>query len=276
MFANSSQLFILFSKNPGDPHFKTHSGEMFDFHGGCDLVLLDNPDFANGLGMRVHIRTKINTWWSYVETAVIQIGDQTLEVTGGEHNKEWFRINGVANSPMEEKKWIKHNLAGLVLRTRQNGFRREAFIYLGNGERIGLSAYYDFVKVDIKGEEGSEHYTGSHGLLGRFPDGKRVGRDGETFIEDVNAYGQEWQVTAEEPKLFHSYSDEWVVPAGQSCAMPEETEAKVALRRRRLADGMPMEEAEKACEHLKQFEDDFKACVFDVIATQDTKMAAVW
>jgi hypothetical protein len=29
--------------------------------GACDLVLLHNPDFANGLGMDLHIRTKIDT-----------------------------------------------------------------------------------------------------------------------------------------------------------------------------------------------------------------------
>jgi hypothetical protein len=43
----------------GDPHFKTFGGEMYDFHGECDLVLLHNPEFNNNLGMDIHIRTKI-------------------------------------------------------------------------------------------------------------------------------------------------------------------------------------------------------------------------
>ena len=232
----------------------------------------------NGLGMRVHIRTKINTWWSYVESAVVQIGDQTLEITGGEHQKQWLRINGVANDILEDREWTKVDFAGLVLRFRQDGCHKQAYIYLGgegHHERLTLATYYDFVKVDLNANDGNNHYKGSLGLLGRFPDGKRVGRDGETFIEDINAFGQEWQVKPEEPKLFHSYDEDWVVPAGQSCAMPEESEAKTVLRKRRLESGIPMEDAEKACAHLES-EDEIKACIFDVLATQDTNMASVW
>ena len=258
----------------GDPHFKTHGGEMFDFHGGCDLVLLDNPDFLDGVGMTVHIRTKIETWWSYVESAAIQIGSEVLEIGGGSKD-EWFFLNGKANDALEEKEWHRTHFAGLVVRYKQNGPNREAHIYLeGRSQKIMIKTYHDFVKVELNAD-GSHHFAGSHGILGRFPDGLRVGRDGETFIEDVNAYGQEWQVRAEEPKLFHTYDEPWVVPAGQKCAMPSTTVAAKKLRQRRLATGIPMEDAERACAHLSN-PSDHKACVFDVIATQDTSMAAVW
>ena len=223
--------------------------------------------------MLVHVRTKIETWWSYVETAAVRIGDQTLELSGGE-KEQWFFINGVASEPVEEKKWQFYNFAGHKLRVKKNGKNREAHIPLGNMEKLVIKTFNDFVKVEVATKD-SEFYTGSHGLLGRFPDGKRVARDGETFIEDVNAFGQEWQVTTEEPKLFHSYGDAWVVPAGEKCAMPEESTAKSMLRQRRLANGMPTEDAEKACAHLAD-EMDRKACIFDVIATQDTDMASVW
>ena len=252
----------------GDPHFKTHGGEMYDFHGGCDLVLLDNPEFHNGLGMLVHIRTKIETWWSYVETAAVRIGDEIFEI-----NVDGLYLNGVALE-LEVDKFVTSKFSGLPLRYKMTGCNLEAKIYLGNGENIALKTYNSFVKVEIAAD-GSEYFTGSYGLLGRFPDGKRVGRDGETFIKDANAFGQEWQVLPEEPQLFHSYEGEWVVPAGQQCAMPVETKAKVQLRRRRLAAGMPIEEAEEACAHLESG-DDRKACLFDVVATQDVNMPAVW
>ena len=257
----------------GDPHFKTHGGEMYDFHGGCDLVLLDNPDFLDGLGMLIHIRTKIETWWSYVESAAIRIGDETLVVRGG-NKDEWLLTNGEANAAVEEEKWYLSKFAGLTLRYKQSRAGREVHIYMPNGEKVMIKSFHDFVKVELKAD-GSEYFQGSHGLLGRFPDGKRVARDGETFIEDVNAFGQEWQVLVEEPKLFGNYDDKWVVPAGQKCAMPSETLEKKQLRQRRLASGIPMEDAEKACAHLADASD-HKACVFDVIATQDTNMAAVW
>ena len=86
----------------GDPHFRTWTGEMFDFHGGCDLVLVDTPDFANGLGFSIHIRTKIKTWWSYIESAVIRIGDSTLEVQGNSQDKPMqYWIDGCDGNEIE-------------------------------------------------------------------------------------------------------------------------------------------------------------------------------
>lgn len=256
----------------GDPHFRTHGGEMFDFHGGCDLVLVDNPDFQDGLGMLIHVRTKIETWWSYVESAAVRIGDQILEIQGGD-KAEWLFTNGIANEDVVDGKWYNVKFAGHVMRFKKSGRNREAHLYLMNGEKLMMKTYNDFVKVEL-GKDRSM-YKGSHGILGRYPDGKRVGRDGETLIEDINTYGQEWQVTPDEPKLFHTYEGDFIVPAGQKCAMPTETLEKKELRARRLADGLSMDQAEQACIHITD-PMDHKACVFDVIATQDTDMAAVW
>lgn len=257
----------------GDPHFKTHGGEMYDFHGGCDLVLLDNPDFQDGLGMKIHIRTKVETWWSYVQSAVVQIGEETVEING-DNAENWLYTNGLP-ALHDEQEWKFGTIAGLVLRSKaMGGGGHEAHIQLGNGEKITLKTYNRFVKVELY-NAGKDLYNGSQGLLGRFPDGERVGRDGETPINDVNDFGQEWQVQSAEPKLFHTYDDAWVVPAGQTCTMPDSSAAKQKLRQRRLADGIPTEEAEKACAHLSS-EDDRTACVFDIIATQDVNMAAVW
>lgn len=253
----------------GDPHFKTHGGEMYDFHGGCDLVLLDNPDFKDGLGMLVHIRTKIETWWSYVESSVVRIGDdETIEISD-----RGILVNGAIVEP-EQNKPILTKFAGLQVRYIKIGDNYEAHIYLSGNEKLLMKTFKGFVKVQIAAQ-GSEHYRGSHGLLGNFPDGTRVGRDGVTLIEDVNAFGQEWQIREDEPKLFSSYNFDWVVPAGQKCAMPDSSAATALLRNRRLADGMSMEQVQKACSHLESA-DDRKACEFDVIATQDESMASVW
>jgi len=246
---------------------------MYDFHGGCDLVLVDSPDFLEGLGMTVHIRTKIETWWSYVESAAIRIGGQTLVVSGGDKDL-WLLTNGAFNEALEDKKWYVTKFAGLNLRYKQFGRNREVHIHLSNKQKIMIKSYNDFVKVEFL-SEGSHYLEGSHGLLGSFPDGNRFARDGETLIEDVIEFGQEWQVQPMEPKLFGTYSDAWVVPAGQKCAMPVDTIEKTQLRQRRLANGMDLKVAEDACAHL-QSADDRKACVFDVVATQDVDMAAVW
>jgi hypothetical protein len=247
---------------------------MFDFHGGCDLVLVDNPSFQDGKGLTIHIRTKIETWWSYVEAAVVKIGEDSFEIQQNQFykNGEAIDMSVVTEEP------TKSDVAGNLLRYKRKGGNIEALIYFGNGENLKLKTYKGFVTVQVgEQDETSSVYQGSHGMLGNYPDGARVGRDHVTLIEDVNAFGKEWQVLPEEPKLFASYDAEWVVPAGQTCAMPEETEAKVSLRRRRLENGMPMDEAEKACAHLKDAAE-HKACVYDVIATQDLSMASggVW
>jgi hypothetical protein len=255
----------------GDPHFKTHGGEMFDFHGGCDLVLVDNPEFKNGLGMTIHIRTKIETWWSYIQAAVVKIGEETFEIQMDQFykNGEALDMTTVTEEPTHDK------ISELLLRYKRKEGNTEALIYFGNGEVLKMKTYKGFVTVQVGAEGDDSIYTGSHGMLGTYPEGLRVGRDGATLIEDVNAFGKEWQVSTEEPKLFASYDAPWVVAAGQTCAMPDETEAKVSLRRRRLAAGMPMDEVEKACAHL-QDKSDRKACIYDVMATQDVSMASVW
>lgn len=37
----------------GDPHIATWSGFTYDFHGGCDLVMVHNPTFNNGQGLEM-------------------------------------------------------------------------------------------------------------------------------------------------------------------------------------------------------------------------------
>lgn len=212
-----------------------------------------------------------------MESAAIKIGEETLEITG-QDQKEWIWLNGAANEELVNGQFVKSKLAGNLVRYQENyetgkSHRHEAHIHLGNGEKILFKTFEGFLKVEFIGES-EKTLGGSMGILGTYPEGKRVGRDGESIIEDVNVYGQEWQVTAEEPKLFHSYDAAWVVPAGQQCAMPSQSTKKQALRRRRLAEGMPTKAAEKACAHLSG--DDFKACVYDVLATQDTNMAGAW
>ena len=231
----------------------------------------------NGVGLTIHVRTKIETWWSYVESAVIKIGEETLEITG-ENQKEWLWLNGVANEELVNGKFTKTKLAGNLVRYLENVIpgkthNHEAHIHLGHGEKILFKTYKGFLKVQfINGSETT--LGGSRGILGTYPEGKRVGRDGFTVIEDVNDYGMEWQVKSSEPKLFHSYDAPWVVPASQYCSMPAQTAKKQALRKRRLEEGISTESAEEACSHLTG--DDFTACIYDVIATQDTGMAGAW
>lgn len=262
----------------GDPHFKTFGGELYDYHGECDLVLLHNPDFKEGLGMDIHIRTKIEDFWSSVESAVIKLGDETLEIKAEPGSDEWLWHNGKEVTRNMEDGWNRGHLSGYLYRYKQSTRNvRDVFIHLkGSKEILVMKTFKSFVRVDINWQE-SENYYNSVGLLGSHAhNGKRLGRDG-VFIENVNAFGQEWQVRPEvDGALFHTYEDAVV---GKKCVMPPEYHegdniTVASLRGRRLgASSLTTEMAEKACNHLVDAADK-KACVYDVIATQDLSMAS--
>ena len=74
---------------------------------------------------------------------------------------------------------------------------------LPRGVGITLETFNDFVRVNIRAH-GKKHFEGAVGLMGASPSGDLVARDGKTVKEDTNAFGQEWQVLANEEKLFHS------------------------------------------------------------------------
>jgi cysteine-rich repeat protein len=80
----------------GDPHFKTWRGQHYDYHGECDLVLLHNSDFESGLGLDVHIRTKIRRDMSYITSAALRIGTDVLEV----ESQGVYYLNGVARADL--------------------------------------------------------------------------------------------------------------------------------------------------------------------------------
>ncbi|CAB9505448.1 expressed unknown protein [Seminavis robusta] len=263
----------------GDPHFKTFGGELYDYHGECDLVLLHNPDFGNGLGMDIHIRTKIEDFWSSVESAAIRIGDASLEIKADPSSDNWLWINGEAAPKQVGKNMLRADLGGFMVRYKEHGPNvREALVYLVTGkdshkEFIVFKTFKSFVKIDVDWKD-SSNYENSLGLLGSHDqNGKRLARDGKTFIQDYIEFGQEWQVLGSEPKLFHSYEGAVV---GRKCVMPPAFKAAQKLRKRRLAESSLTEaDADKACKHLADAEE-IKSCVYDVLATQDLSMASVW
>jgi len=248
----------------GDPHFKTWSEEKYDFHGECDLVLLKNPDFADGLGMDIHIRSKkYRQMWSYIETAAIRIGNDILEVVGGKE-KKLFYVNGVKG----DLSAVELKLSGYPVEVKQTSEKaREFSIPLGtDGEKIVIQSWNAMVRVDIANGS-SDNFGSSLGLMGDYPSGNKVGRDGNSSIEDVNKFGQEWQVLQTEPNLFHEKGS---VQAPSHCVIPSSAD----MRRRLAHASISVEEAQLACSRVNP--EDFDTCVFDVIATNDKDSAGAY
>jgi hypothetical protein len=223
---------------------------------------------------------RIEDFWSSVESAVVMIGDSTMEIRASPKSNEWLWIDGTAVSVgMEQDKWHTTAIAGFMIRYKESvrrvGMIREANLYLeGHKEIMEFNAYRSFVRLDVDWKN-AENYKGSTGLLGSFDlKGLRVARDGVSPIQDPHKFGQEWQVLDSEPKLFHSYEGAVV---GQKCTMPPTYTPELAekMKRRLRASNLTVADAEEACNHLLDAEEK-QACVFDVIATQDLSMAGAW
>merc|ERR1712176_1506252 len=162
----------------GDPHFKTWSGERYDFHGICDLILLSNPNFNDNLGMDIYIRSKKTKQWSYISTAVIRIGIETFEVSGRKDGDTYW-VNGVEGyGNGDDLMWDEEtNIAGYPITfQRIHSTQRQYTINIGKeNEKIIFKTWKDFVRVDVKNPH-DENFAGSSGLMGSYPDGKNVGR----------------------------------------------------------------------------------------------------
>ncbi|CAB9526409.1 expressed unknown protein [Seminavis robusta] len=186
-----------------DPHITTWSGDRFEFQRRGDFVLLSNPDYSNGLGLEVQVRTKVNDWWSYIEAAVLRIGDETVEVRGGEEYSRYW-INGEegfsALEPQEEMQvWLQQG--GIEVHIRQvNSKQFQLRVDLGNDEGVVFETFQQFVRVDVQANDAEEKSFASNslGLVGSFPRGAKVGRDKTTVIRSSTKFAKEWMVPAAE------------------------------------------------------------------------------
>jgi hypothetical protein len=248
----------------GDPHIQTWSGVMYDFHGVCDLVLLQNPDFEKGLGMDIHVRTEQLKQYSYVSSAVLRIGDDTLEVMGGNDDSSHW-INQQANENSDDG--IIGFLSGYpIVYKKINSKQHEYTVKIGGAKAIVMTTFKKLVRVSIEGAS-IESFGSSRGLLGSFGEGKMLARDGSTLLEDTNTFGQEWQVLPSEDMLFHSVEGP---QAPEKCFIPLAS----SLRRRLGESKISEEEAQLACSRVSQ--EDFDMCVFDVMATGDKDVVGAY
>ena len=247
----------------GDPHFVTWQGNRFDFHGECDLVYLHAPEFR-GLGMSIHLRTTMRGEFSYVDVAALQIGSDVLEL--GSH-KGQFLLNGKLADPAKD-----NMIAGFSISYSQDPTKKMPYVTLdvdlGEGEIIRFRQLRNIVSVYILGPKRDDFEAGV-GLVGSFSTGGMLARDGQTTMDDPNAFGQEWQVRDTEPQLFQEIR---APQYPQQCIMPSVSVQD--SRRRRLEAGITDEEAQSACAGLS--EDAYNDCMYDVIMSGDVSMATAY
>lgn len=256
----------------GDPHFKSWVGEHFEFHGQCDLVLAKDADFADGLGLDVHIRTKLVRFWSYIKRAAIRIGDDILEVEGSadmEKKDPLYWFNFVHQRSVE-------TVGGFPLKITKGTGRSHIHkfeIDLSSkypGQKIVIATMKEFVKVDFINAS-AEAFGNSVGMLGEFKTGKTYARDQTTVVNDFMELGNEWQVMPSDNILFQDVSDPQYP---KRCILPEDPRGD---RRRRLEESsITLEEAESACSKSLSDPLTIKDCVYDILATQDMDMVGAF
>lgn len=227
--------------------------------GGCDLVLLQAPSFTEYSALAINVRTKIRRAYSYIESAVVKLGDDTFEVSsfGG------YIYNGVSNANKSEL-----SVGGFPVKYSQPSEKEHLFqIQFSDSETISLKTFKDMVSVSIDNAD-PVRYRHSLGMMGSFDEhGAMIARDGKTILENPADMAAEWQVQTDETVLFQA------VQAPQhpaQCLMPD-TETN-EFRGRRLGESHAREAAVKACAEWDA--DTRDACIFDVMATGDIELAS--
>lgn len=205
-------------------------------------------------------------FWSYIQSAVIRIGTDILEIQGKP---------GAFESEIHY--WINYEYQGEL--TEFAGFPVTLIPYrtrididlssLYPGQVISLSAFKEFVKVSF-GDSSEEAFGNTVGILGNFKTGETLSRDGVTVLDDFTELGQEWQVMPSDGHLFRETSHPQFP---DTCLEPDDPRGD---RMRRLDESSVTEEqAEAACAQLKD-EFDRKDCIYDILATQDMDMAGAY
>lgn len=234
------------------------------------MVMTKDPYFADGLGLDIQIRTKLVRFWSFIRNAAIRIGTDIIELEGSGDPEDqsiryWYNMEFQADDAK--------TLGGFPMTIRRiYSMMTKIEIDLSKvypGVAIEMSTYKEFIKVEVKGAT-EEAFGTAVGLLGDFKTGKTFARDGVTELADWNEFGNEWQITPTDEMLFHS-TEEPQFP--ERCIVPEDPRGD---RRRRLSESnVTMEQAEKACSGLKDPLDQ-KDCIYDILATQDIRMAGAF
>lgn len=243
-------------------------------------MLVQNPSFGDGIGMSIHIRTKIKSWWSYIEAAAIQIGDHVFEFKGGEPGEDpqyWINGEPGSNDPMKDpnlkalESALAKELKGFKFHYKNVNENMHQFrIDLDRkGDAVKFTSWKDWVEVNVRATNKKEYFMGSAGLMGTYPDGSMMARDGDTLITDTDVFGQEWQVLETEPKLFHNVEG---AQHPEKCTMPDMDE-RAATKQRRLGESsLKKEDAEAACVEAS----DPASCVYDVLALNDVGVAGAY
>jgi hypothetical protein len=238
---------------------------------------MQTDNFGNGLGLRIHIRTKIEQSWSYVKLAAIKIGNDVLEVQG--QGEVWdtsaaavHYINGELNAELPFKLSGKYP----VIRVQETHCSTdeskcvEAIIYkidLFEGGSIQVTLKWGVLRLGVT-VGGSNDFDGTVGLIGHLSEPGFWARDSiSKFTEvNINQFGQEWQVQESEPMIFN---ERRIPQHPEQCRLPV-----VSTKRRLKKDPALHQMALDACAGVEESSKAF--CLLDVTASGRVEAASIY
>jgi hypothetical protein len=286
----------------GDPHFHLFHDKWITFQGLCDVVLSHSDTAADGLPLTMHGRLsapsdqKPGEEYTFISEVALKIANDYLFELHSEkglltlNGEKFADIDTVLNEEANEDIVSAGDEFPFMLKKETKGQRKNQVEYtfgFANGSKVILRAnvHFKMVFVEMHGHFGGD--ANMKGLLGR-PDKKGLfGRDGSLLDEDdVDAYGQEWQVLASEEKLFANKErypqhpnqciivDALVSNGPGVSAVGGDVQLRGSRRLLALENGQMVDAAvaaAEACGKLHGVRKQF--CIDDVIATGNLELA---
>jgi len=206
-----------------DPHFISWGGLLYDFHGGCDIVLVKNSC------VEIHLRTQRSgeVGWSSIQSVGIKIGSDIIEMKSDltADSVEWrYYINdSTLSNPYDPDDALPQSkLGGWKMRLKRNkSFTKLRLTHPSNGGYIevkrlgaGRGIFFGFaVQIEaLSNNVFDSCFADSVGMCSVYDKSDKglYGRDG-TIITDTHKrqkdnFGQEWQVGPSDTSILSDIS----------------------------------------------------------------------
>ena len=264
-------------------------------------MLSNSPDGADGSPFRIHARLtapasspdknqKDSEKYTYISDVGLEIGPDYKFQVQSENAEVLLNDKHFTSAEEDDDDESTNKVFPFTFSKEIKGQRKNIVAYtftFANKSKIVIrsNTHFRMTFVELHGSFGNSSVSG---LLGNPKTKGLFNRKGELMsAHDVNAYGIEWQVRADEPKLFVNkdrfpqYPDKCVI-VNSNENMPNLRGDKSSVERRRLLaadDGDDdseknklVQDAIKACSNLKGVGKEY--CVDDIIATGEFELAS--
>jgi len=249
----------------GDPHFKRWGQARESFHGECDLVMLHSDNFHNKAGFDLHVRTTIDTYYSYVESGAFRVGNDIVEM---ERNQ--FFVNGVQKTKDDLPYSFGNDEFRYTIHQETDDGRVQVYrVELSEESSLLFKFFKQYLTISTSGS--AKDFGDSVGIMGEFHTGDMYSRHGKR-MSNFEDFCFEWQVNANanDAKLFRT-AREPQLPY-EKCRLP--SLPRPSRRKLLRGDHALYDEARRACS--AQSGTDFDLCVSDVVITGEIGIADIW